>query len=190
MEAKMLYKYIRESFRNPSKELTRERLIQWRREPSIVRLERPTRLDRARSLGYRAKQGIIMVRVKVKRGGRKRQLQKAGRRSKTSRRMKIVSKNYQWIAEERVAKKYVNCEVLNSYYVLEDGNYYWFEVILVDRANPVIKADKELSWITNERGRVFRGKTSAGIRARGLLNKGKGAEKLRPSLRAHDRKSR
>ena len=74
--------------------------------------------------------------------------------------------------------------------MLEDGNYYWFEVILVDRANPVIKADKELSWITNERGRVFRGKTSAGIRARGLLNKGKGAEKLRPSLRAHDRKSR
>ena len=186
----MLYKYIRESFRNPSKELTRERLIQWRREPSIVRLERPTRLDRARSLGYRAKQGIIIVRVKVKRGGRKRTLLKAGRRSKTSRRMKIVSKNYQWIAEERVATKYVNCEVLNSYYVLEDGNYYWFEVILVDRDNPVIKADKELSWITNERGRVFRGKTSSGKRSRGLYGKGKGYEKIRPSARAHDRKSK
>lgn len=186
----MLYKYIRESFRNPSKELIRERLIKWRREPSIVRIERPTRLDRAHSLGYKAKQGIIVVRVKVKRGGRKRPLLKAGRRSKTSRRMKIVSKNYQWVAEERVARKYVNCEVLNSYYILEDGNYYWFEVILVDRNSPAIKTDKELSWITNERGRVFRGKTSAGKRSRGLYGKGKGYEKIRPSLRAHDRKSR
>lgn len=186
----MLYKYIKESFRNPSKELTRERLIKWRRENSIVRLDKPTRLDRARSLGYRAKQGIIIVRSKVKRGGRKRELLKAGRRSKTSRRMKIVSKNYQWIAEERAAKKYVNCEVLNSYYVLEDGQYYWFEVILVDRNSPVIKSDKELNWICNERGRVFRGKTSAGKRSRGLYGKGKGFEKIRPSLRAHDRKSK
>ncbi|MFH0936087.1 MAG: 50S ribosomal protein L15e [Candidatus Woesearchaeota archaeon] len=185
----MLYKYIRESFRNPNEELTRERLIKWRREPSIVRLERPTRLDRARSLGYRAKQGIIIVRVKIKRGGRKRQLQKAGRRSKTSRRMKIVSKNYQWVAEERVARKYVNCEVLNSYYVLEDGRYYWFEVILVDRDSPVIKADKDLRWISEDKGRAFRGKTSAGRRSRGLHGKGKGYEKIRPSLRAHNRKS-
>ncbi|MDP3765404.1 MAG: 50S ribosomal protein L15e, partial [Nanoarchaeota archaeon] len=33
-----------------------------------------------------------------------------------------------------------------------------------------------------------RGLTSAGKRGRGLLHKGKGAEKLRPSLRAHQRK--
>ncbi|MBT92991.1 MAG: 50S ribosomal protein L15e, partial [Euryarchaeota archaeon] len=34
-------------------------------------------------------------------------------------------------------------------------------------------------------GRAYRGKTSAGKRGRGLMNKGKGAEKLRPSLKAN-----
>ena len=54
------YKYIQELWKRPKDnlgELWRERLIQWRREPSIVRLERPTRIDRARALGYKAKQG-------------------------------------------------------------------------------------------------------------------------------------
>jgi large subunit ribosomal protein L15e len=38
---------------------------------------------------------------------------------------------------------------------------------------------------TAHRGRAYRGKTSAGKRGRGLHKKGKGAEKLRPSLRAN-----
>ena len=97
------------------------------------------------------------------------------------RRKKIVNKNYQWVAEERAQKKYVNCTVLNSYYVGEDGNRLWYEVILVDRAHPVIMADPNINWICNKRGRAARGLTSAGRRSRGLLNKGKGAEKLRPS---------
>ena len=43
--------------------------INLRRRPTIERLERPTRLDRARRLGYKAKQGFIIVRIKVGRGG-------------------------------------------------------------------------------------------------------------------------
>ena len=35
----------------------------------------------------------------------------------------------------------------------------------------------------HHRGRAYRGKTGTGKRGRGLHNKGKGAEKLRPSLR-------
>ena len=60
-------------------------------------------------------------------------------------------------------------------------------MILVDRVNPSVLADHRISWIMEHKGRVNRGLTSAGRRARGLLNKGKGAEKLRPSLRAHGR---
>lgn len=186
-----IYKYIRKAWEKPKenlKELYRQRLIDWRKENSIVRIDKPTRLDRARSLGYKAKQGIIMARVRVSGGGRMREQIKKGRRPKHARRRKIVRKSYRWIAEERAGKRFKNCEVLNSYNILEDSKHKWFEIILVERGNPVINSDKQLEFISNERGRVFRGKTSAGKRSRGLRNKGKGAEKLRPSRKANFKK--
>ena len=48
----------------------KERLISWRKDNAIVRVDRPTRIDRARNLGYKAKQGFAVVRVKIRRGGR------------------------------------------------------------------------------------------------------------------------
>ena len=186
-----MYQYIREVWKKPHENLGniwKERLIKWRQEPTTIRIERPTRLDRARSLGYRAKQGFVIVRQRVLRGGRQRPKITGGRRSKHSGRRSIVGKSYQWIAEERAAKKYPNCEVLNSYYVAQDGKCYWYEIILVDKAHPQILADKNLRWIAEKQHtrRVFRGLTAAGKRSRGILtHKGKGAEKLRPSLRAH-----
>lgn len=188
-----MYQYIQEAWKSQGKELEslwHQRIIQWRQEPTTIRLEKPTRLDRARSLGYKAKPGFIILRQRVNRGGRQRPQIRHPRRPKAMSRRKDLSMNYQTVAEQRAAKKYPNCEVLNSYYVAEDGLYYWYEVILVDRANPSIIVDKHINWIANNKqsGRVFRGLTSAGKRGRGLLNKGKGAEKIRPSLRAHDRR--
>ena len=92
------------------------------------------------------------------------------------------------IAEERASKRYPNLEVLNSYWVGEDGKNKFFEVIMLDPHHPVIQADKKYNWISSgnsHKGRAERGKTSAGKRGRGLHNKGKGAEKLRPSLKAN-----
>ena len=163
------YKSIREIWKQPKKNLGslwKDRLIRWRKEQSIVRLDRPTRLDKARSLGYKAKQGYLIVRVRLKRGGRKRERFSGGRRSKHSGRKKIVDKSYRWIAEERAAKKYKNCEVLNSYYLAKDGIHYWFECLLVDISHPVIKNDEKINWICNQKGRVFRGKTAAGKKSR------------------------
>lgn len=185
------YKYIRELWKQPKENLSdiwKKRLILWRRQPVTLRIEKPTRLDRARSLGYKAKQGIIIVRQRVLRGGRQRPRPAGGRKPKRMTRRKIIGKNYQQICEERAAKKFKNCEVLNSYYVADDGKYFWYEVILVDRESPSIKSDKHLSWITNKKGRAARGVTSAGRKSRSLLHKGKGAEKARPSRRAHSRK--
>jgi len=177
------YKYIRQLWKRPKEnlsELWTQRLILWRKQPATVRIERPTRLDRARSLGYRAKQGIIVVRERVLKGGRQRP-RPGKRRSKRMTRRKIVGKSYQQIAEERAAKSFRNCEVLNSYYVAHDGRYYWYEIILVDRTHPAVVADPRLSWIAQQQhtGRVFRGITSAGRKSRGLRWKGKGAEKAR-----------
>ncbi|MBN1544427.1 50S ribosomal protein L15e [Candidatus Woesearchaeota archaeon] len=185
-------KYIRRAWKAPKEnmpEIWRERLLKFRREPVTVRIERPTRIDRARSLGYRAKPGFVIVRQRVKRGGRKREKVAGGRRSKTRRVTKILNMNYQQIAEQRAQVKYPNCEVLNSYWVAQDGINYWYEVILVDKEHPQIAADKQLSWMTKpeHKGRVFRGLTSAGRKTRGLRRKGKGAEKVRPSQRAKER---
>ncbi len=185
-------KYIQKLWKKPQQnmpELYRERLLTWRREPVTVRIERPTRIDRARSLGYKAKPGFVVVRQRVNRGGRMREQFKSGRRSKAMRRNKVVSINYQLVAEQRAAKKFTNCEVLNSYWVMQDGLYYWYEIILIDRDHPQILASKDLKWAneTKHKGRVFRGKTSAARKSRGLRRKGKGAEKVRPSQRANKR---
>jgi len=183
-----IYLQLSNAWKEPEKEhkiLWRQRLIEWRSEPSSIRIERPTRLDRARAVGYKPKPGIILIRQRVERGGRLRKKIRHPRRSKHSGRRLDVDKSYQWIAEERAQKRHVNCEVINSYYVAEDGNHYWFEVILADRTHPVITNDRILSGICSQHGRVYRGLTSSGKRSRGLLHKGKGAEKLRPSKTAN-----
>jgi len=187
------YKYLKAIWKRPKENsVYRERLVEWRKEPTIVRVDKPTRIDRARSLGYRAKQGIIVVRVRVKRGGFVRTRPKKGRRSKNMHIKLVLSKSYKWISEERAQKRYPNLEVLNSYLVGKDGGYYWFEVILVDPYHPQIINDTKINWICSNkhRRRVFRGLTSTGKKARGLRRKGLGAEKVRPSLRKNNRRLR
>jgi large subunit ribosomal protein L15e len=187
----LAYKYIAEAWAKPEKsfvgELSRERLVEWRRQSVISRIEKPTRLDRARKLGYKAKQGFIMVRVRVRRGGLRKVRPKAGRRPKRMGVKKFKpAKSLKLIGEERVARKFPNLEVLNSYWVGEDGRSKWFEVIMVDPSHPVIKADKNINWICQKQHhrRVFRSLTSAGKKVRSLRRKGRGAEKFRPSRQA------
>jgi large subunit ribosomal protein L15e len=192
----MAYKYVARAWKRPEdsfvKELMWQRLIEWRKQHAIIRVERPTRLDRARKLGYKAKQGFVVARVRVRRGGLKKIRPKAGRRQK---RMGVAkfkpAKSLRLIAEERAARKFPNLEVLNSYWVWEDGRFKWFEIVMVDPSHPVIQSDKDVNWICEptHRGRVFRGLTSAGKEVRGLRHKGRGAEKIRPS-RVASRKRR
>jgi len=174
-----LYKYLASNWRSEGmpKDLKRERLIAWRREPVTNRISHPTRLDRAKALGFKPKTGFFIVRQRVSRGSHKRPDWSGGRHSHNMGSRLILRKNYQRIAEERASKVYPNCEVLNSYYVLEDGKHYWFEVIMGDRSHPNV--------LVSQRGRAFRGLTSAGKHTRGLNKKGKGSEKTRPSRRSH-----
>lgn len=78
--------------------------------------------------------------------------------------------NYKWIAEQRAGRKYKNLEILNSYKIGKDGIHYFYEVILVDPERPEIKNDKTINWICKpeNRGRAFRGLTSAAKKSRGL----------------------
>jgi len=169
-----------------------QRLINFRKEPHVVvRIENPTNIVRAKSLGYKAKQGVFITRVRVRRGsGLFRPVHKA-RRPKRHGFKKLTRRiSIQRIAEIRASSKYPNAEIVNSYWVGEDGRFKYFEVILADRVHPSVLANKNLKAIVKKRGRAERGLTSAGRKNRGLRNKGHGAEKIRPSLRANNRKAK
>ncbi|OYT32305.1 MAG: 50S ribosomal protein L15e [Thermofilum sp. ex4484_79] len=145
------YKYVAALWKRPKQTqlavLMKQRLIKWRREPTIVRVEKPTRINRARALGYKAKQGFVVVRVRVRKGGLNRPRPRSGRRPKRMGIGYAPHKSAQLIAEERAARKYPNLVVLGSYWVGEDGVYKWYEVVMVDPAHPVIKSDKERNWV-------------------------------------------
>lgn len=185
------YKYLTETFQKHDKSYGSkgwDRLVELRENPSVYRIDHPTNIARARNLGFKAKQGYIIVRSKIRRGTMKKIRPKMGRKPQNLGVSKITpKKSLQRMAEERAAKKFKNLEVLNSYFITSDGRHKWFEVIMVDPDHPQIINDPKINWIgtsANKR-RTFRGLTSAGKKGRGLRNKGIGAEKLRPSLGAN-----
>lgn len=186
-----MYHYLKNVWKIPNEKTLRERMTEWRKSEVFTRVDKPLRLDRARALGYKAKKGFVIIRVRIKRGGHKRSRPNKGRRGKRLHIRKTLKMNYRWIAEQRAAKKYSNLEVLNSYHIGKDGENYFYEIILIDPSRPEIKNDKKISWILNpeNRGRVFRGLTSAGKKSRGLRNRGPNI-KTRPSVRAGGRKGK
>ena len=76
------YTHIEKTFQSEYKErneIIKRRVSQWREEPAVARVQRPTNIARARKLGYKAKEGVIIARVKVEKGLRKRIKQRGGR---------------------------------------------------------------------------------------------------------------
>ena len=123
----------------------RERAILWRKEDAATRIERPSRLLRARRLGYKAKQGIIVIRMRVGTGGMRRQRPRGGRRPKHLGVTRIkADDSMKTVAQRRVLEKYPNMKLLGSYFLYKDGKHYWYEVILADPSHPRIVKDKEL----------------------------------------------
>jgi large subunit ribosomal protein L15e len=74
------------------------------------------------------------------------------------------------IAQERAARKFPNLRVLNGYWVGEDGQRKWYEVILIDPNHPVVASDHNINWISHptQKGRAQRGLTSPGKSMRGF----------------------
>lgn len=148
-----MYRHLREAWKTPVKsfvqDVMRQRVVIWRRQPTIVRVDKPTRLDRAHRLGYKAKKGFVVVRVRIRRGGGNKLRPILGHRQKRMGVTKMTrAKSIQAIAEDRAARKYPNMEVLNSYWVWQDGVNKWYEVIMVDPSSPSIKTDKVVGWVS------------------------------------------
>eukprot|EP00703_Trepomonas_sp_PC1_P001820 JAP94786.1 Ribosomal protein L15 [Trepomonas sp. PC1] len=192
------YKYVNELWRKKASEvanyLQRVRCWEYRQLPSIVRLQHPTRPEKAHRVGYKAKKGYVIYRVRVRRGGRIRQCKHKIWYGKP-RNIGVVGFKYnrqlRVHAEQRVGKAIGAMRVLNSYWVAQDGNYKWFDVVMVDPMHPTIRNDARINWICDgtQKHRECRGLTSAERQARGLRNKGVGAMKLRGSKQHHWRKT-
>ena len=170
------YKYLEELYKKKQSDilrfLLRVRCWQFRQLAAIHRAPRPTRADKARRLGYKAKQGYIIYRVRVKRGGRKRPVVKGQTYGKPKTHGVNSLKNqrsHRAIAEERVGRKLGGLRVLNSYWVAQDSTYKFYEVILVDPSHKAIRRDPRINWIVNavHKHREIRGLTAAGRESRG-----------------------
>ena len=106
------YKYLQEIWKKKQSEVMRfvQRMRTWeyRQMPAIHRVSKPSRIERARRLGYKAKQGYVVYRVRIRRGNYKRPAKKGIVYGKPKR-IGIVglknSKNLQAIAEQRVGRK-------------------------------------------------------------------------------------
>ena len=122
-----------------------QRAVIWRNQNAVTRVEKPSRIARARRLGYKAKQGIIVIRMRVGTGGMRKQRPRGGRRPKHLGVTKIKADvSMKQVAERRVLERYPNMKLLGSYFLYKDGMHYWFEVVLADPSHPRIAKDKEI----------------------------------------------
>ena len=123
----------------------RQKAVIWRNQNAVTRVEKPSRIARARRLGYKAKQGIIVIRMRVGTGGMRKQRPRGGRRPKHLGVTKIKADvSMKQVAERRVLERYPNMKLLGSYFLYKDGMHYWFEIILADPSHPRIAKDKEM----------------------------------------------
>ncbi|XP_045415459.1 60S ribosomal protein L15-like [Lemur catta] len=163
-------KYIQELWRKKQSDVTcfllRVRCWQYRQLPALHRAPRPTHPDKARRLGYKAKQGYVIYRIRVRHGGGKRPAPKGATYGKPVRH----ARSLQSVAEERAGRHCGALRVLNSYWVGEDSTYKFFEVILIDPFHKAIRRNPDTQWITKpvHKHREMRGLTSAGRKSRGL----------------------
>ena len=193
------YKYLAELWKKKQSDvlrfLLRVRAWEYRQLPVVHRLRRPSRPDKARRLGYKAKQGYVIVRVAVRRGGRKRPNGKGivyGKPKHHGINQLKFGRNLRSVAEERAGARFTNTRVLNSYWVNQDATYKYFEIIMVDFSHKVIRQDPRIQWIVNpvHKRREKRGLTSAGRQARGLRQRGHKANKIQGSSRRANWKRR
>jgi large subunit ribosomal protein L15e len=171
------YKYMQEIWRKKQSDvmryLQRVRTWQYRQLAAVHRAPRPTRPEKARRLGYKAKQGYVVYRVRVRRGGRKRPVTKGqtyGKPKTHGVNQLKFARNLQSVAECRVGRRCGGLRVLNSYWVAQDSTFKFYEVILVDPFHKAIRRNPDTQWITKpvHKHREMRGLTSAGRKSRGL----------------------
>merc|ERR1711877_114793 len=159
------YRYLQELWKRKQCEtmqfVLRLRTWEYRQLPTMHRVTRPSRPDKARRLGYKAKQGVVIWRVAVRRGSRKTNTPKGiiyGKPKRQGINQMKSRKNLRSIAEERVGRKM-----------------------------GALRNDAKLNWICNptHKHREIRGLTGAGKQFRGLRKRGDRVNNRRSSKNAN-----
>lgn len=150
------YKYLEELWKKKQSEvmnfILRLRAWEYRQLPAIHRCTRPSRPDKARRLGYKAKQGFVIYRVRVRRGGRKKQVSKGivyGKPASQGVTQLKPHRSHRAQAETKVGRRLHSLRVLNSYWVAQDGTFKFYEVICVDPQHKAVRRDARINWIVN-----------------------------------------
>jgi len=192
------YKYLEELWRKKQSDvlrfLLRIRCWEYRQLAAVHRASRPTRPDKARRLGYKAKQGYVIYRVRVRRGGRKRPCPKGivyGKPATQGVNQLKWERSLRSKAEERAGRRAGNLRVLNSYWVNQDASYKYYEIIMIDPAHAAIRNDPRINWLARaeHKHRELRGLTAAGRSGRGVNGKGNKSKKHKPSRRAASKRN-
>ncbi|CAB4059417.1 RP-L15e [Lepeophtheirus salmonis] len=123
---------------------------------SVHGCPRSTRPDKARRLGHKNKQGFVIYRIAMRRGGRKRPVPKGKPKTSGAVKQQKPERNFT-----------IHCR----------GTYStskYFEVILIDPHHKAIRRDPKINWMCRavQKHRELRGLTAAGKKSRGL---GKGS---------------
>ncbi|PIK34943.1 ribosomal protein L15 [Apostichopus japonicus] len=122
------HKYVSELWKKKQCDVMRflRRIRTWhyRQLSSVHRASRPTRPDKAKSLGYRAKQGKDQGINQLK-----------------------FQRSLQSVAEERVGRRCGGLRVLSSYWIAEDSTYKYYEIIMVDPFHKAIRRTPDMQWI-------------------------------------------
>lgn len=131
----------------------------------------------------------MIYRVRIRRGGRKRQVPKGqtyGKPAGHGVNQLKPRRNHRALAESRVGRRCGGLRVLNSYWVGQDSTFKFYEVILVDTFHKAIRRDPRMRWICDpvHKHREQRGLTSAGRSSRGL-GKGHRFHKTKGGSRKH-----
>ncbi|MBU1197684.1 50S ribosomal protein L15 [Candidatus Micrarchaeota archaeon] len=127
------YRHVQDSFSKSYGERLpsfRKRLAKWRKEKTVERAEKPSNPYRARSLGYKAKKGYAIARVKIHRGKRARRKADLGRKPGRNVKFQNPGRTMSYYAEQKARKRFRNMVPINSYLVGSDGVHAYFEVIL------------------------------------------------------------
>ena len=186
------YKYVEELWKKKQSDvlrfLQRVRVWEYRQLPSVVRVTRPSRPDKARRLGYKAKQGFCICRARVRAGPQEareqghplRQARAPGCEEAEIRAQPAIGRGGARRARPLRRAPRAQLVLAQRRFV-----YKYYEVIMVDPMHKVVRNDPRINWICNpvHKHREIRSLTAAGRKYRGLGGKGHNYNKARPSKR-------
>ena len=121
----------------------------YRHQSNYSRIRVPSRPHRARTLGYKNKNHMILVRARIRRGGTAPMIPDKSRTPSNIGKHRTRDIPLSKILAQRVSRKYPTLRVLNYYPIQKDGKYLYYQYIMYDpvQIGPVPGANRPKGWV-------------------------------------------